>query len=154
MNISDLLSPAMSNRKDDYHLVRTPGQLLSLTSHLSFRSPSCRSDRGASPTFNTPEILRDRNYTENSFCGGLLESDAEISIGMTPPGQSDSSFAALKRKFNTDDHDEDDEEDEDEEDQENSKPSQRVQFKMPRRSGLTGIFHFASLTEEHSDERY
>lgn len=77
-----------------------------------------------------------------------------MSVGLTPPGCSDS-FAALKRKFEEED-DEEDNEDEGEEDsdgKENPKQSLRVQFKIPRRSGLTEIFHFANLTEESNDSR-
>ena len=135
MNISDLLSPAVNN-KNDYHLVRTPGQLLSLTSHLSFRSgKSPGSDRCQSPVLNTPEILRDRAFKENSYLG---VDRLELSIGLSPPPASTSSsshnISDLKRKH-------DFEEDEQEVD---SKPSR---FKIPR-TGLTEIFRFASLTEE------
>ena len=141
-----MLSPAaVGNRKDDYHLVRTPGQLLSLTSHLSFRSPCL--DRGASPVFNTPEALRDRRFKENSYCELL-----ETSVGLSPQANcsavSSDSFVALKRKFD-DEHDDYDDEDED---QENPKQSQRVKFKIPR-SGLTEIFRFANLTEDNGDSR-
>ncbi|XP_046657867.1 serine/threonine-protein kinase greatwall-like [Daphnia pulicaria] len=127
LNISDLLSPVVN--KNDYHMVRTPGQLLSLTSHLSFKSGmSPCADRGQSPVFNTPEIMRDHEaYKENSF---TLDLNLDFSIGVSPPRNSDS-FTSLKRK-----HDVDSEE-----------PESQVQFKIPR-TGLTEIFHFANLTED------
>lgn len=115
-------------------MVRTPGQLLSLTSHLSFKSGmSPCPDRGQSPVFNTPEIMRDHEaYKENSF---ILDLNLDFSIGVSPPRNSDS-FTSLKRK-----HDVDSEE-----------PESQAQFKIPR-TGLTEIFHFANLTED-CDLRY
>ena len=132
LNISDLLSPVVN--KNDYHMVRTPGQLLSLTSHLSFKSGmSPCSDRGQSPVFNTPEIMRDHEaYKENSFS---LYLNLDFSVGASPPRNNDS-FASLKRKH----------------DAESEEPESQVQFKIPR-TGLTEIFHFANLTED-CDLRY
>ena len=127
LNISDLLSPVVN--KNDYHMVRTPGQLLSLTSHLSFKSGlSPGSDRGQSPVFNTPEIMRDhRAYKENSFSFDL---NGDFSVGASPPRSGDS-FVSLKRKHET----------------EFDEPDSQVQFKIPR-TGLTEIFHFANLKED------
>lgn len=131
LNISDLLSPVVN--KNDYHMVRTPGQLLSLTSHLSFKSAmSPGSDRGQSPVFNTPEVMRDhRAFKENSFS---LDLNGDFSVGVSPPRNSDS-FVSLKRKH----------------DAEADETDSQVQFKIPR-TGLTEIFQFANLSED-SDPR-
>lgn len=127
LNISDLLSPVVN--KNDYHMVRTPGQLLSLTSHLSFKNGmSPCSDRGQSPVFNTPEIMRDhRAFKENSFS---LDLNGDFSVAPSPPRSSDS-FVALKRKHEA----------------ETDEADCQVQFKIPR-TGLTEIFQFANLSED------
>ncbi|XP_032796017.2 serine/threonine-protein kinase greatwall isoform X1 [Daphnia magna] len=127
LNISDLLSPVVN--KNDYHMVRTPGQLLSLTSHLSFKSGmSPCSDRGQSPVFNTPEIMRDHQaFKENSFS---LDLNCDFPVG-TSPNRNDDSFTSLKRKH----------------DAESEEPDSHVQFKVPR-TGLTDIFRFANLNED------
>lgn len=136
LNLSDLLSP-MAN-KNDYHLIRTPGQLFSLTAHLSFRSGGASpcSERAQSPVLNTPEILRDyrsSSYKENSFSLDLNADGA--SVGVSPPRSADS-LLALKRKFDMAvDADADD------------LDGQSTQFKMPR-TGLTEIFQFANLNED------
>lgn len=124
LNISDLLSPSVN--KNDYHLVRTPGQVLSLTSRLSFKDGmSPCSDRAQSPLLSTPEIMRDhRAYKENSYC---IDLNSDVSIGVSPPRSGDS-FAAIKRKFYNDQEED-------------------ANFKLPR-TGLSEIFHFASLNDD------
>lgn len=124
--------------KNDYHMVRTPGQLLSLTSHLSFKSGmSPCSDRGQSPVFNTPEVMRDhRGFKENSFS---LDLNGDFTVGVSPPRSSGSdSFTSLKRKHEAEPEELD---------------GQVHQFKIPRKTGLTEIFHFANLNED-CDIRY
>ena len=123
-------------------MVRTPGQLLSLTSHLSFRSAkSPSSDRCQSPIFSTPEILRDRAYKENSYLG---VDRLDLSMGLSPPpacfSSNSNNISDLKRKH--------DDGAEDEQEAIDSRRSNR--FKMPR-TGLTEIFRFASLTEEFEE---
>lgn len=124
LNISDLLSPCVN--KNDYHLIRTPGQVLSLTSRLSFRDGmSPYSDRAQSPVLGTPEILRDhRSVKENSYCFDL---NSDVSVAASPLRSSDS-FAALKRKLDNE-HEEE------------------LNFKIPR-TGLSDIFHFANLNDD------
>lgn len=120
--------------KSNYHLMRTPGQLLSLTSHLSFNSPF---SRGQSPVLNSPEMMRNRHYSADDSFFGLNE---EIpSIGISParhsPEVSFNMRPVVKRKHA---------ECADDDNMENI-------FKIPR-TGLSDIFNMASFTEE-TDER-
>jgi len=193
LNLKDLLLTTPTVNKNDYHLVRTPGQLLSLTSHLSFNSrltpsddSSCSlsnvsdssfhnslspspskdslspssyqcdsfsptsykncqtpsplnnisvspsSDRGQSPILNSPEMLRDLPYRDNSYCG--LENEIPIAISPTrssPIGRE--SFVSIqpimKRKM------------------ENIDEDGHIQFKIPR-TGLSDLFQFTHLNED------
>ena len=184
--------------KTDYHLVRTPGQLLSLTSHLSFNSrstpsddSSCSlsnvsgssfqnslspspnkdslspgsyqnssfspssykhcltpspldnislspsSDRGQSPILNSPEMLRDLPYRDDSYCG--LENEIPIAVSparSSPVGRESylNIQPIMKRKIENIDEDGD------------------IQFKIPR-TGLSDLFQFTHLNED-ADLRY
>ena len=145
LKIADLLLETPSVRMSNYHVTRTPGQLLSLTSHLSFNGDSPLNS-GQSPILNSPTIvmLRDRDVSDDSFCG-ILNSD--LSVASSPMRNSPEPNSAitgpklkslLKRKFvDTDVPDEGN--------------SHSRSHKMAR-TGLTDIFHFACLSEDSENQ--
>jgi len=194
LNMDDLLLTTPTVNQNDYHLVRTPGQLLSLTSHLSFTSgltpsidishslssgssfqsspspspiaeslspPSYHnsllspssfkisltpssfndislspsSDRGQSPILNSPELLRDMPYRDDSYCA--LDNDIAIAVSpnrTSPLGRKSLAIIQpiIKRKLEND-VDEDN--------------IHHIQFKIPR-TGLSDLIHFTHLYEE------
>ncbi len=150
LKISDLLLETPSVRKSNYHVTRTPGQLLSLTSHLSFNGDSPL-NRCQSPLLNSPtiEIQRDRDVFEDGSFSGLSACDLSIAsspMRSTPEPATLSSTSCsmprlkslLKRKFN----------DAEASEAGSSSRSSRSRNHKQARTGLTEIFQFACLSED------
>ena len=93
--MSDLVSPAVPSssaaNKHGYKMERTPGQLLSLTSHLFFNN-------GPSPfieghLLKTPEIQRDHPpFRDKSF---QMDMSNDLIVGLSPPNSADASISKI-----------------------------------------------------------
>ena len=79
------------SHKNGYKMERTPGQLLSLTSHLFFNN-------GPSPfieghLLKTPEIQRDHPpFRDKSF---QMDMSNDLIVGLSPPNSADASISKI-----------------------------------------------------------